>query len=255
LLLPYFEDNFIIINCGGDFPDAIMLRNGDEIGVEFEVYTSNFFMHGHHKDPRLNKCNLIVVWRNNLPKRTILRNGMEYLKVNDTHYIEVLALDKIIKRLEKEKSIKVLFMDYCPSIKSNEEKFFSQLEESVNSELYNLINELYKYVKARKKDFNIEWSSGRKWHTMRIQVRRWDVSVITIDANGHVWLNYTGNPTFKNYWELPQETKEKLRRLFKHGEETRWTTVPLKDKEDLERIKEALDILAKDSEKYRIIKM
>jgi len=50
LLIPYLDDDFVVDQYRGNFPDCIMLRNGQRVGVEFEVFASDFYEHGHHKD-------------------------------------------------------------------------------------------------------------------------------------------------------------------------------------------------------------
>jgi hypothetical protein len=253
MLLPYLEDDFVLVSYGGGFPDAVLLRNGKELRAEFEVYTSNFFEHGHHEDSKAKTCNLIVVWKNNLPELTVRgSDGREYIKVTETHKVEVLSLHKIVERLEKEGTARLLMKDSCPRLIGGEEEFFSQLKMSVDDKRYELIRELYKYVRRRSEDFDIEWGHGKRWYTMGIKVRRWGISPIGIEASGLVWIVYTANPAQKSYWELPKETAEKLRKLFKHPD-VRWKTVPLNTADDLKTLKTALEILADDSKSLKLV--
>lgn len=47
-----------IISIRAEYPDAIIKWRGQELKVEFEYQSSNFYTHGH--DPR--ECDLIVCW-------------------------------------------------------------------------------------------------------------------------------------------------------------------------------------------------
>jgi hypothetical protein len=64
LLMPHFRNSFVINEYSGSFPDCLALRDGKEIGIEFEVSTIDFTAHRHHEDPDLKKCQLIVCWEN-----------------------------------------------------------------------------------------------------------------------------------------------------------------------------------------------
>ena len=85
---------------------------------------------------------------------------------------------------------------------------------------------------------------------MRFFVKRWGVDPIGVQGGGTVWIGYTGNPAV-NPWELPHDVEVMLRRMFYR--ESRWHTVPLNTRADLERIKEALEILAKCSRRYDLV--
>lgn len=91
MLIPYLDDEFIIreFNTSPGFPDCFALRNGVEVGIEFEVNSSHFYEHKHHTDPNVSKCNLIVCWKNALGShiRVLDKKGRE-------HEIEILELKR-----------------------------------------------------------------------------------------------------------------------------------------------------------------
>lgn len=48
LLIPHLLDSFAIEEGDrGAFPDCLALRNGQKVGIEFELYANNFFDHKH----------------------------------------------------------------------------------------------------------------------------------------------------------------------------------------------------------------
>lgn len=251
LLIPYLKDSFVIDKYLDSFPDCIAYRNGEKVGIEFEVLASDFYEHGHHRDvDNLHKCNLLICWRNNIPWRTIIEDGLEFLDING-HKIEILALNKVVKSLEKDKSIKFILKGERPDIGvANQERFFEQLKENVNEEKYYWILELFKEV-SRRKEFKIGWGRGKRWFTMRFYIKRWNIDPIGVTADGKIWISYQGNPAISP-WKLPKETEIKLRSLFKHKKQ-KWPTAPLNTKNDLERIRTAIKILAEDSQKYNIV--
>lgn len=71
-LIVYFaqkaaEHGWEFVKVGTEFPDAVLIINGEEWRVEFEFLASNFLMHQH--DPR--KCDLIICWENDYPKSAL----------------------------------------------------------------------------------------------------------------------------------------------------------------------------------------
>jgi hypothetical protein len=252
LLIPYLEDSFVIDRYQDSFPDCFAVRNGQRIGIEFEVLSSNFYEHRHHEDlDNLEKCDLIVCWRNDKPQKTVTRDEKKFLKVAENRYVEVMSLDEVVERLEKEKSLRFILKGRRPDLeKASEERFFTQLRENVNEQKYNWIKSLYELVKQQK-EFEIRWSQGKHWFTMRFYVKKWNVDPLNIQGNGLIWVNYEGNPAISQ-WELPREVQEKLRRIFKH-EKQKWPTAPLEKQEDFDKIKNAIETLAKESGELEII--
>jgi len=98
LLIPHLPDSYAIEEGDrGTFPDCLALRNGQKVGIEFELYANNFFDHKHDKNDNLTKCNIIVCWKNNI-RNTIKRNGIELLNIKGQE-IEIISLDKKAKSL------------------------------------------------------------------------------------------------------------------------------------------------------------
>jgi hypothetical protein len=87
---------------------------------------------------------------------------------------------------------------------------------------------------------------------MRFFAKEWGVDPLLVQGNGSIWVGYTGNPAI-NPWILPQETQNALRQLFKRRKEReRWHTVPLSNIEDLNKIREALNIIAEHSKHLKL---
>jgi hypothetical protein len=249
LLIPYFEDKFVIDRYFGSFPDCLARRNGEEIGIEFEVLASDFYDHRHDEHPDLARCKLLVCWENDLQRKTITKGGKSFLVIKD-YEIEVLALREIVDELRK-KGI-VLVGGKRPDIgEANKERFFKQLEENVEKEKFEWIKKLYDEVSLRR-EFEVRWGGGGTWFTMRFFAKEWGVDPLLVQGNGSIWVGYTGNPAI-HPWVLPQETQDALRQLFKRKKEKeRWHTVPLSNIEDLNKIREALNIIAEHSKHLKL---
>jgi len=250
LLINHIKDNFAIEEYPDTFPDCLARRNGQRIGIEFEVLASHFYEHKHHEDENLNKCNLIICWKNDIRRKTTTRNGVELLTF-DGHDIEIMALDEVIRSLQEVKSLNLILHGRRPDIdRANKERFFEQLKESVNEEKYGWIEELYEQTRQRE-EFEVRWGGGERWSTMRFYVRKWDVDPIDIGGDGSVYVSYQGNPAISP-WELPQEVQTALRQLFKHHKQ-KWPSAPLKTRADLNNIKKAVGILAEHSKRSDVI--
>jgi len=248
LLIPHLRDSFAIDQYRDTFPDCSAKRNRQKIGIEFELLASEFY--GHQDDENLADCNLLVCWKNNIPWKTIIKDDIEFLKVNE-HFVEILALDKIVARLQAEKSLKFIFDGERPDIgKVNKERFFEQLRQNVNEKKYGWIKELFDQVSQRE-EFNVRWGRGKRWFTMRFYVKKWGVDPIGIQGDGSIWIGYAGNPAISP-WELPQKVQTILRQIFKHSKQ-KWPTVPLNTQADFDNIKRALEILAEHSSHSEII--
>ena len=243
LLIPYFEDNFVIDKFFGSFPDCIARRNGEEIGIEFEVLASDFYDHRHDKHHDLAKCKVLVCWNNDLERETISKEGKSFIIVND-YEIEVLALKEIIKELREKNNKALILYGERPDIgKANEERFFKQLEENVDRYKFERIKKLYDEVRQLK-EFEVKWGGGGTWFTMRFFVKEWNVDPIGADGSGKIWINHNGNLAI-NPWILPQETQNVLRQIFKRKQG--WYSVPLNSEEDLNKIREAIKVFIEHS--------
>ncbi|MCL6579454.1 MAG: hypothetical protein K6T73_08740 [Candidatus Bathyarchaeota archaeon] len=251
LLVPYLEDSFAIDQYTDSFPDCFAKRNGQKIGIEFEVLVSDFYDHRHNQDnDNLRKCDLLVCWKSNVPWKTIRDDHKEFLKF-DEHCVEIMALDKIVERLQKEKSLQLILKSERPNKgQVNKKRFFHQLRENVNEKKYAWIKELFTYV-SKQREFEIRWGQGKRWFTMRFYIKKWCVDPVGVQGDGSIWISYAGNPAIYP-WELPQKVQVVMRQMFKHSKQ-KWPTVPLNTQTDFDNIKKALEILAEYSTHSEII--
>jgi hypothetical protein len=248
LLIPHLKDDFVIDRCLGSFPDCIARRNGEEVGIEFEVMASDFFDHRHDEHPNLPKCQLLVCWRNDLGGKAIVRDGRSLIVVRG-HEVEILALKEVVDELSRKGVASIVDGERPDLGEVNKDRFFKQLEENVDKQRLEWIKELYDEV-GQREGFEVRWSGGRTWFTMRFFVKGWGVDPVAVQGDGKVWINYTGNPAISP-WELPQETQDALRKLFKRRK-GRWHTVPLDNREDLNRIREAIKIIAEHAKRLKL---
>ena len=91
--------------------------------------------------------------------RMVVTDGAEFLDVNG-HRIEVMALDRIVAKLQDDKSLRFVLKGERPGLrKANEERFFEQLKENVDERKYGWIKELFDYVN-RHEGFSVKWAKG-----------------------------------------------------------------------------------------------
>ncbi len=241
LLIPHLKYSFAIEEYSGTFPDCFALRNRERIGIEFEFLTSRF---NHESDPKLSKCDLIICWKNN-NRDTIKRDGKEFLKFNG-HEIEVMALNKIVTGLEK-KGLKFIKFGEPPEPGKTKEDFFNQLEKN-RPDKVNLIKELCDRM-DQSKDFEVKYGGGKKRITAKIFVRNWDIWSILISGDGSVEIDYQANKSQPHWYELPDETKAELYKIYKNPKQKPWHTIPLETRTDLDNIYKALGILSEHSKR------
>lgn len=243
LLIPHLPDSYAIEE--GDhhtFPDCLAWRNGQKVGIEFEVYSNNFFEHKHDKNDNLTKCNIIVCWKNNIPN-TIKRDGNELIKLKG-HEIEIISLYK------KAKSHEFIKDGQRPDIyRLSEERFFEQLENT-KPKNYNFIKKLYDHIR-QSEDFELKWGGGGTWSTMKFYLKKWGITPISVREDGYVEIVYQGNPAISPY-EIPKETQKELQQIFKRYKH-KWHKIPFKTETDLNNIKKALKILSEHSKLFDII--
>jgi hypothetical protein len=243
LLIRDLKDSFAIEEYSGSFPDCFALRNGKRIGIEFELRASNF---NHENSDNLTKCSLLVCWKNDF-RNTTKRDGIEFLNVKG-HEIEIMSLDKIVAELQKIMPHKFIKNGDTPEVyRVGEEKFFEQLERT-RPKRYDWVKGLYDQVK-QSDYFKVDWGGGRRFSTMRFYVKKWDVSPIIIYGNGSIEIGYQGNKSIFPWWEIPEETKTELQRIFNNPKQ-KWYHVPLDTHKDLNNVNKAIEILAEHSKRF-----
>ena len=144
--------------------------------------------------------------------------------------------------------------DHPDVFRKSKEAFFEQLKE-IKPKKYEWIKELYDNVKQND-DFEVKWGGKKRWSTMRFYVtlpikKPWNVNPISVYGNGKIEISYQGNPAIFP-WELPQETKTELHKIFKNPKQKPWHYIPLETRTDLDNIYYALKILAEHSKRFDI---
>jgi hypothetical protein len=181
--------------------------------------------------------------------KTTTRGDREFLKVGE-HEIEIMALDRIVTSLGKDKFIG---NGERPGIGiPSREKFFDQFKDKVGEQRYRLLEELEEWVR-RREEFDFQWGGGKAYFTMNLIVKRWGIPLIAIDGDGSAAIGYQANPALsRRWWELPHETQTVLRQLFKHKTQ-KWPDIPLRTQADVDNLKKALEILAEHSKRLNVI--
>ena len=76
---------------------------------------------------------------------------------------------------------------------------------------------------------------------------------ISVYGNDKIEIGYQGNKSIFPWFELPQETKIELSKIFKNPKQKPWHYIPLETQTDLDNIYKALKILAEHSKRFNII--
>ena len=240
MLMPHLERQFLINEYNGLFPDCFALMDGKEIGIEFEVNSSDFIRHGHPQDPNLSKCNLIICWENNWNA-----SKREFTDINGvSREIEIYALKEVIKQtglrfIQSEKP------KYEKRVIWNEDSFFKELREKTDATGLSKVSEIYGLCKSRP-EFEVVFGQGAKIATFNIIVKKWEnekigqPQPIQIYANGKLVIDYRKLP--KN-WEIG------LRKMtgdpqWKTGKPKDWCHFDLRNQITFDMIKKTLSSLA-----------
>ena len=244
MLMPHLESQFVIDEYNGSFPDCTALRDGKEVGIEFEVNSNDFIRQGHPQDPNLSKCKLIVCWENNwkTSKRVFTdTNG-------DPQEIEVYALKEIIKQTGLS-FIQSGKPKYENRVIWNEESFFKELREKVDANGFSKVSEIYGFCLSRP-EFEVVFGEGAKIATFNVIVKKWQnekigmPQPIQIYATGKLGIDYR---------KLPQNLEIELRKItgepkWKTGKPKDWCYFDLRDQRTFEMIKQTLSHLTIDTD-------
>lgn len=238
MLIPYLDDEFVIkeFNASPGFPDCIALRNGVEVGVEFEVKSGHFYEHKHHLDQNVGRCNIIVCWKNTLGSyiRVVDKYGKE-------HVIEIFELEGIVKE-------KTLMKQFFPINKPqppqewNEELFLEELRKKVVEEkIYRWIKELVQVCK-QSPEFTIACGRGRRQATLGFHIKIWLSQGIGVPTP--IQFTDDGRIVFdcQNMEKIPQIKTELIKRInqIRAKKWSRWCSMPIRDENTFKAIKEII---------------
>ncbi len=240
LLMPHLKSQFVIEEYSGSFPDCIALRDGKEIGIEFEVNSNDFIQHGHPQDLNLSKCKLIVCWENNWKASKRVFTDI----YGDSHEIEVCALKEVMKQqglsfVQSDKS------KYEKRVIWNEDSFFKELRGKVDANGFSKISEIYGLCLSRP-EFEVVFGEGPKIATFNVIVKKWQnekigmPQPIQIYANGKLGIDYR---------KLPKNLEIELRKMtgepkWKTGKPKDWCYFDLRNQRAFGMIKKTLEWLA-----------
>lgn len=240
LLIPHLDNQFVIDEYSGSFPDCVARRYGKEIRIEFEVNSKDFITHKHHEDPNLSKCNLIVCWENYWNE-----NKKAFTDANgNSHEIEVLALKEVIE----QKGLGFIQSDkpkYKKRIIWNEPSFFNELRKKEDTNLFSKIAEIYGFCMSRP-EFEVIFGEGPKMASFNVRIKKWQArkigvrSPLQVFADGKVDIDYR---------KLPENLRMELWRITgepinqKTGKPKSWHRFDTRDEREFDMIKKALEWL------------
>jgi hypothetical protein len=240
LLMPHIGDFLKGLGLGSRFfidewtenpTDCIMEVDGEEVRVEFELYSSNFM--GKH-DPE--KCDLIVCWINNWE--------------NPPRNIKILELKAVCKKLVAEKGLRFIKNGPKPSdgahtLEEFKERLKSEVEERDFEILSNFIEEI------RKLDgVQLQTGKGDKISTLGIGSKKFGaVFPLWIEANGKAAIAYYNVNVKPPKLLLPADLTEKIWKSLgapktKGGEMKKWHHIKASNSTELvKKLKEVINIL------------
>lgn len=227
MLLPHLKETVLIKEYIDEFPDCKAEIDGEDVEIEFEVDSRNFYNHKHHEDPRLPKCSMIVCWKN--PYNDVIKP--------QGHPIKILELSKVIK----EKNLHLILAGPRRRPEEwNKEKFLDKLRENVgDGERYRWVKDLVEFCEDRP-EFVLALGKGTRKATLGFQIRRWlseGIGVptpIQFGADGSFIFDHKG---------MPDDVERELRRRTREPKK-RWYVIPIKDLETFSMVNEALRWLA-----------
>ena len=83
IIYKYLVFENIPIFSGGKGLDAWIEHKGDVIDMEFEVLSSNLLQPRHHTDEAIEKCKLLVCWRDNSRKKQDCWKHIDVFELRD----------------------------------------------------------------------------------------------------------------------------------------------------------------------------
>jgi hypothetical protein len=205
----------------GSYPDCILVVDGRELRVEFELYSSNFVEHGH--DPQ--KCDLVVCWKQD--------RSLGAVKVLELYRV-AQKLPSVIKNSKPKHRTRMWsveeFRDFVVRNLSPEES-----------------QELLKFLEELKADENIElWKARGKLPVITLSFRRQDFHSLWIEARddgiaaGITYYNVNVKPP-EPY--LPQNKIEEIRKVLGESEKL-WHYINASNtKELINKLKKVIEII------------
>jgi len=254
MILPYLKDEYQIEEYNDQFPDCTAKLNGISVGIEFELKASHFKAQNHHLDPRLRNCDFVVCWKNDTGKNTLTFTDVE---TKQAVQIKIIDLSDIARELKETKGLRFI-LDSEKQLhnisKWDRDSFLHQLEESVNNRIVNdsesiFIKEILEFCENNK-ELEIIYGIG-KIASFTVRIKRWGKIVpLGVMANGTVWINFKDA---NKSWVYPlPELETQLRQSFNQPPTGYYKNLRLKDIEIYNKIKDALELLAKNSTKIKI---
>jgi hypothetical protein len=160
-LIPHLDDDFTIVEfktVEPTFPDCIAIVNGNKVGVEFELYSGNFFIHDHHRNPNLKDCNLIVCWANTLENSKLTFGD---------HVITIYELSEIVRR----KNLEGFFENFALKPTVQRKEVLEKIESSPK------LKAIYDFCNNRP-EFTINFGKGEHVGSFNLIVRDWKLKGI-----------------------------------------------------------------------------
>ena len=211
-------------------------RNGKRIGIEFEVYSSNFFDHKHQLHPNIPRCNMIICWENNLEPVINVKD-----KNGKIHQIEILELSKIIK----EKKLKIFLKSRPPTPSWDKETFLKELNKKVGKgDTYNWVEALIQYYENYKHVFVMAYRKGKRHATLGFHVRKWLSEGVGVPTP--ILFSDDGSVAF-DCKDMPPHIEKELRSriaLIRTKKWVRWCNIPIRDENTFKILKETIQWLA-----------
>jgi len=232
MLLQDLDNRYVIDQYWGSFPDCLARRDGEQIGIEFEVNSTDFTKHKHDQKPNLHRCKLIVCWENGWKTNKKQFRG---------HEIEILELKEAIK----QKGLSLIHLNkpkYEERRIWDEKSFFAELRKNVDDTVFDRMMQIYGICRSCQQ-FEVSPGEGAKKASIRVGIIRWqeknigDPHPIQLYADGTVVVVYKG---------LPKELEEELRRRTGQPKGA-WPSHHMKQEETFNNIKKMLEWIAEVS--------
>lgn len=247
MILGNLDDRFEIEEYNDEFPDCNAKINGKLVGIEFELYASNFKAQKHHLDPRLPNCDYLICWKNDTGNNIL---KLENKETKQPHEIKIIDLSKEIEMLD-EKGLKFILnpeKHKHPVSKWEKETFLSQLGKNVENgkikdDEFRLIEEFLNFC-GKNNGLELVYGVG-KIASLTVRVKKWGkIAPSGAMANGHIWINFKDA---NKSWIYPSpEIDQEVRRRFNQSS-TGYYKYLRKDEETLAKLEGTLSYLVEKS--------
>lgn len=216
----YFEE------FRGSFPDCTLIVDGKRLDVEFELYSSGFFEHGHKQED----CDLVICWEEDRP----------------LDKVKVLELCKIVQKVPS------IIENHKPKHETRMwsiQEFLEFIDKRMPSSETKIIRQFFENLEENQ---NLEvWKARGKLPVITIHFKKQDFHSLWIEATnkgitaGIAYYNVNVKPPEPN---LPEKKIEAIRKVLNEPNKL-WHYIKAENTEELiNKLKKIIEVIERPPE-------